>query len=114
MGVSIGSRFIFATRYTIHVCAAQCLAARPATTRCQLQVEPFRVTQTITLPLATVTVREARQLTVPFAFEVISPRESVVLQARSAARSVDSAARSVDIATPSVDSAARGIGSATC
>ena len=39
--------------------------------------------QTITLPLATVTVREARQFSVPFAFEVISPRESVVLQAQS-------------------------------
>jgi len=49
----------------------------------QIQVEPFRIAQSVSLPLATVTVREARHLSIPFVFEVISPREAVILQAQS-------------------------------
>jgi len=44
---------------------------------------PFRVMQTVQLPLATVTVREARQAAVSFCFEVISPQGSLLLQAIS-------------------------------
>jgi hypothetical protein len=44
---------------------------------------PCRVHATVSLPLATVSVREARQLSVPFAFDVIAPQSTVTLLAQS-------------------------------
>ena len=44
---------------------------------------PCRVSQTTALPLATVSVREGRQFSVPYVFEVISPQQTVALQAQS-------------------------------
>jgi len=44
---------------------------------------PFRVVQTVSLPLATVTVREARQAALSFCFEAISPQGTLLLQALS-------------------------------
>ena len=44
---------------------------------------PARISASVALPLAMVSVREARQLSVPYAFEVISPQQTVVLQAQS-------------------------------
>ena len=44
---------------------------------------PFRVLQTASLPLATVTVREARQAALSFCFEAISPAGTLLLQALS-------------------------------
>ena len=48
-------------------------------------VEPLacKVAQSASLALATVSVREARHLSVPYAFEVISPQTTITLQARS-------------------------------
>ena len=42
---------------------------------------PCRVAQAVTLPLATVSVKEARQLNLCYAFEVISPVQTLTLQA---------------------------------
>ena len=44
---------------------------------------PCRVAQSTTFALATVSVREARQLSMPYVFEVISPQQTVTLQAQS-------------------------------
>ena len=44
---------------------------------------PCKALQTVSVPLAMATVREARQLAVPYAIEVISPQQSLTLQAQS-------------------------------
>ena len=44
---------------------------------------PYREVGCVALPVVTATVREARSLPLLFAFEVISPRESLLLQAQS-------------------------------
>jgi len=44
---------------------------------------PSKASSSVSLSLATVSVREARQLNVPYVFEVISPQHTVALQAQS-------------------------------
>ena len=44
---------------------------------------PFRTAQVSSVPLSTATVREARGMSAPFCFELISPQGSILLQALS-------------------------------
>jgi len=49
----------------------------------EVDAVPARISMSVSLPLAMVSVREARQLSVPYVFEVISPQQTIVLQAQS-------------------------------
>ena len=44
---------------------------------------PCRVAQTVVLPLAMLNVKEARQMSVPYCFDAISPQTTLTLQAQS-------------------------------